>query len=204
MELSPDNAALIVIDMQKSFCEPDGKVAAMGLDTSACAAAIRPCGEVISAARKARLPIIFTRYVYTPDYSDGGVMVQHKMPGLAEHRALVAGTADAEIVDELAPQSGDIVIDKNRPSSFYGTQLDEILERQGIKQLVVCGVTTNCCVETTVRDASQRDLEVFVVGEACGELDEERHNVALRAMDMLFADVISIDQMRVALEKAAA
>ena len=163
MNLNPQQAALIVIDMQNSFCKPDGKVAAMGLDTTACGAAIEPCARVIDLARDAGLPVIFTRYVYTTDYSDGGVMVRHKMPGLAEHSALQAGSIDAAIVSELVVSDSDVVIDKNRPSAFYGTALDDILKSRDIKQLVVCGVTTNCCVETTVRDASQRDLETFVV-----------------------------------------
>ena len=202
MKIEPEKAALIVIDMQKSFCEPEGKVAAIGLDTSACALAITPCAKVTEIARAAGLPVIFTRYVYAADYSDGGVMVEHKMPGLAEHKALIAGSDDAAIVAQLAVQDDDVVIDKNRPSAFFGTDFDDILKERGITQLVVCGVTTNCCVETTVRDASQRDIEVFVVGEACAELDQERHDVSLRAMDMLFADVISIAQLETALSPA--
>lgn len=126
-------------------------------------------------------------------------MVQHKMPGLAEHGDLIIGSADAEIVAELAPHDQDIVIDKKRPSAFYGTRLDLLLKELGAEQLIVCGVTTNCCVETTARDASQRDMQVFVVGEACGELEEERHTVTLRAMDMLFADIITLDELTAAL-----
>ncbi|MEM8816453.1 MAG: cysteine hydrolase [Pseudomonadota bacterium] len=200
MQLEPSKAALIVVDMQVSFCKAEGKVAEIGLDTSQCQAAIGPCSEVLAIAREAGLPVIFTRYVYEPDYADGGVMVEHLLPELQQVSALKAGSADAEIVPELVVDSGDVVIDKNRPSSFYNTNLDEILDRLDRKQLVVCGVTTNCCVESTVRDASHRDLHVFVVGDACGELDEERHRVSLTTMDMLFADVISIDELR----KAAA
>ena len=202
MNLDPKRAALIVIDMQNSFCKPDGKVSVMGLDTTACGAAIKPCVKVLDLARAAGLPVIFTRYVYATDYSDGGVMVRHKMPGLAEHGALQTGSTDAAIVWELAVMPDDIVIDKNRPSAFYGTALDDIFELRDISQLVVCGVTTNCCVETTVRDASQRDIETFVVADACGELDQERHDVSLRAMDMLFADVISVADLRQALSKS--
>ncbi|MHA7816976.1 MAG: cysteine hydrolase family protein [Pseudohaliea sp.] len=196
MELDNDNAALVVIDMQVSFCKPEGKVAAIGLDTSACQAAITPCAEVLEAARQAGLPIFFTRYVYADDYADGGVMIEHLMPELAEVNALQAGSADAEIVPELAPLAGEQVIDKNRPSAFYGTDFASRLAAAGAEQLVVCGVTTNCCVESTVRDASHRDMQVFVVADGCAELDPERHAVSLRTMDMLFADVISIDAFR--------
>jgi ureidoacrylate peracid hydrolase len=199
MELDRNRAALIVIDMQNSFCKPDGKVAAIGLDTSACQAAITPCAEVLDAARGAGLPVVFTRYVYESDYSDGGVMIDHLLPELAEVHALKAGSDDAAIVAELAPRADEHVVDKNRPSAFYNTRLDEWLSDAGREQLIVCGVTTNCCVESTVRDASHRDMQVFVIADACAELDEERHAVSLKTMDMLFADVIDIEQLRQAL-----
>jgi ureidoacrylate peracid hydrolase len=198
MQFDPSKASLIVIDMQNSFCKPEGRVAAIGLDTSQCAAAIEPCAQVVASARAAGMPVIYTRYVYEPDYADGGVMVQHMMPELAECQALKAGSEDAEIVPELSPTADDIVIDKNRPSSFYGTRLDSVLAEIGRPQLLVCGVTTNCCVESTVRDASHRDMQVFVVGDACGELDEERHRVSLRTMGMLFGDIISVSDVAAA------
>lgn len=196
MQLSKDKAALIVIDMQNSFCKADGLVAATGLDTSACQAAIEPCKEVLDAARAAGMPIVFTRYVYQSDYSDGGVMIEHLMPQLAEVSALQRGSADADVVPELKPVAGEHVIDKNRPSAFYQTTLEELLKGLGCSQLAVCGVTTNCCVESTVRDASHRDLQVFVIEDACAELDPERHAVSLRTMDMLFADVIGLETFR--------
>ena len=196
MQLDPSNAVLVVIDMQKSFCKPDGKVPEIGLDTSRCQSAIEPCAEVLALARGAGMPVIFTRYVYAPDYADGGVLVDKIMPELAQVKALRRGTDDIEIVPELEIRDGDTVIDKNRPSAFFNTGLDQVLASMGRSQLVVCGVTTNCCVESTVRDASHRDLEVFVVGDACAELDDERHRVSLTSMGMLFADVIGIDDLR--------
>lgn len=199
MELNRQKAALIVIDMQVSFCRPEGKVAAIGLDTTACQNAIAPCSEVLEAARAAGMPVFFTRYVYEGDYADGGVIIDHLMPELAEVNALKAGSEDAEIVPELAPLEGEQVIDKNRPSAFFHTELESLLANAGCEQLVVCGVTTNCCVESTVRDASHRDMQVFVIEDACAELDAERHAVSLRSMDMLFADVISLEKMRQAL-----
>lgn len=199
MQLDKDNAALIVIDMQNSFCKADGKVADIGLDTTACQAVISPCSDVLSIARGAAIPIIFTRYVYAPDYADGGVMIEHLMPQLKDVEALQTGSSDADIVPELTPASGEHIIDKNRPSAFYGTRLDELLATLDRRQLLVCGVTTNCCVESTVRDASHRDMQVFVVGDACAELDAQRHAVSLQTMDMLFADVIAVEGCRTAL-----
>jgi ureidoacrylate peracid hydrolase len=199
MQIDRNKAALIVIDMQNSFCKPDGLVAAIGLDTSACQAAIAPCAETLETARAAGIPVFFTRYVYEDDYADGGVIIDHLMPELAEVNALKKGSVDADIVPELTPRDGEAIIDKNRPSAFFGTDLAERLEAAGRTQLIVCGVTTNCCVESTVRDASHRDLEVFVVADATGELDAERHAVALRSMGMLFGDVIDMETYRRAL-----
>jgi ureidoacrylate peracid hydrolase len=196
MQLSKDRAALVVIDMQNSFCKAAGQVAAIGLDTSACQAVIPHCAAVLDTARAAGIPIFFTRYVYQTDYSDGGVMVDHIMPELAQVNALKAGSEDAEIVPELTPRDGERIIDKNRPSAFYKTDFEAQLADAGCDQLVVCGVTTNCCVESTVRDASHRDMQVFVIEDACAELDAERHTVSLRTMDMLFADVINEESFR--------
>lgn len=199
MDLDRNRAAMIIIDMQNSFCRPDGRVAAIGLDTSACQAVIGACQEVLGLGRAAALPVIFTRYVYRPDYADGGVMVKHIMPELEGYAALQLGSDDADIVSELAPAPEEIIVDKNRPSAFFNTDLEAILTRLGRDQLIVCGVTTNCCVESTVRDASHRDLQVFVVQDACAELEEERHTVSLRTMDMLFADVIDTATLKQAL-----
>jgi len=200
MELNKHKAALIVIDMQVSFCKPEGRVAAIGLDTAACQAVVGPCAEVLQAARAVDMPVFFTRYVYQKDYADGGVMINHLMPELAEVNALKAGSKDADIVPELMPRAGEQVIDKNRPSAFFDTELESLLADAACKQLVVCGVTTNCCVESTVRDASHRDMQVFVIEDACAELDPERHVASLKTMDMLFADIISLDALRKALQ----
>lgn len=190
-----DKCALVVVDMQNGFCFKGGSCDRIGLPVERLETAIEPCRRLIAAARRAGVPVIFTRYVYRPDFRDGGVLVEELMPALREHRALVAGTADAEIVPALAPQPGDYVLEKNRPSSFYATPLETWLNGLGTEELVVCGVTTNCCVETTVRDASQRDYRTFVVEDAVAEFDEERHRVALRSMGMLFAHVVQLEQV---------
>jgi ureidoacrylate peracid hydrolase len=171
MLLQSDGTALIVVDMQNGFCHPEGSFAKLGLDVSMTNAAIGGCRRLIEAARNAAVPIVFTRYVYRPDYRDGGVLVHELMPALKDANSLAAGTWDAEIVEELAPASEDFVVDKNRYSAFYGSGLEPILTSLSIGSVVICGVTTNMCVETTARDASQRDYRTFVVSDATGELD---------------------------------
>lgn len=196
MQLTTDRTALIVVDMQNGFCKQEGSLAARRkLDISGLASAIPGCVRLVAAARAAGVPVIFTRFVYRADFRDGGVLIEHFQPWLAEVNALVEGTWDMEIIDELQPVGDEYVIDKNRCSSFYGTRLEPILTSLGISSLVIAGVTTNMCVETTVRDASQRDYEVFVVTDACGELEEERHRVALNAMGFAFAKLATVDEV---------
>jgi ureidoacrylate peracid hydrolase len=187
--------ALIVVDMQNAFCTDGGSCAKIGLDVSMLKAAIEPCGRLIAGARAAGVPVIYTRYMFRPDYADGGVLVKYLLPALGESGHLAAGTMDIEVVDEISPQDGDYIVDKNRPSSFYATGLEPMLNGLETDSLVVCGVTTNCCVETTVRDASQRDYKTFVVTDATGELEQERHDFAINTMAFLFAEAVTVDDV---------
>jgi len=189
------NVALLVIDMQNGFCSDNGSVNDIGLPAKRLQPAISPCVKLVAAARDAEVPIIFTRYGYRSDYRDGGLMVHELIPDLKNGKTLIANTWDTDILDELAPRETDFVVDKNRPSSFYGTSLDGILKNLAIENLVVCGVTTNCCVETTVRDASQRDYRTFVVRDAVAEYEDDRHEVALKSIDMLFGHVVESDSI---------
>jgi ureidoacrylate peracid hydrolase len=192
--ISTDRCALIVVDMQNGFCHPRGSFGNLGLDVTMTNAAIGGCRRLVDAAHEHDVPVIFTRYVYRADYADGGVLVQEILPALAEVKSLAAGTWDADIVDELHPAERDFVIDKNRYSAFYGTGLEPILTSLMVDTLVICGVTTNMCVETTARDASQRDYRVFVAGDACGELDKDRHDMALATLGFGFGWVVDSDE----------
>lgn len=173
------DTALVVIDMQNGFCHPDGSFASIGLDVTLPKAAAKGCATLVEAARAAGVPVIWTRYVYRPDYSDGGLLVTDLLPAIKDIRSLEDGTWDAEILEELVPADDEQIIDKNRYSAFYGTRLEPVLTSRGIRNLVLCGVTTNMCVETTARDASQRDYRTVVVGDASAEFDPARHEHAL-------------------------
>jgi ureidoacrylate peracid hydrolase len=189
-------SALIVVDMQNGFVHERGSCARSGFPVSALAGSVAPCRAAIDAARKAGVPIVFTRYTYRADFKDGGFMLREKFPMLADANALVAGSWDQALLDELGAQPGDFVIDKNRPSSFHGTPLDSYLKGLGVEEVVVCGVTTNCCVETTVRDAAQRDFRTFVLSDAVAEWDDERQQGALKTMGLLFAHLLTTAQLR--------
>jgi ureidoacrylate peracid hydrolase len=185
-----ERPALLVIDMQNGFCHPAGSVARGGAWIDDCQATIGPIASLLGVARRAKVPVIFTRFVYRADYADGGILVSELRPHLKERRSLVQGEWDAEIVSELTPLSDEFVVDKNRFSAFYATSLESILRGLDVRTLIVCGVTTNMCVESTVRDAGQRDYRVYVVRDAVGELDRARHEHALCAMAFGFAHVL--------------
>ncbi len=189
-----DRTALIVVDMQNGFCR-DGGSSDKIFTIDQCKAAIGPCVKLIRAARSVKVPIIYTRIVWRADYRDGGVLTDELIPALKEIQCCAEGSWDAELIDEMDPQPEDFIIDKNRYSAFYGTPLGSILSSMDIRHLVVCGVTTNICVETTVRDAAQRDFRVFVPRDATGEVAPERHEWALTTIDTRFGWVIDSDDV---------
>jgi nicotinamidase-related amidase len=195
MDPTPGRTALLIVDMQNAFCRDDGSFAKLGFDVSLLKAAIGPCRRLAAAAHQANVPVIFTRLRYAADYRDGGIAIRYMTPEFVEARCLAAGTWDIEIVDELEPSPGDHVVDKNRFSAFYAESFERLLGEAGIDSLVVCGVTTNCCVESTVRDAFQRNYKAFVVSDAVGELEPRRHELALQTMRFLFAEVVTIDDI---------
>lgn len=199
MTLTAESTALLVIDMQNGFLDANGSMAKIGMPYEQLVPAIDGTRRLIDAARAADVPIIYTRYSYLSGFADGGILAYELMPAMRDVDALLAGTWDADVVDALAPQPGDLVIDKSRPSSFYGTQLEPILTSLGVRNLIMCGVTTNICVETTARDAGQRDYHVHVVGDACAEYDPARHDHALNTIGFTFGWTNTVDEVVAAL-----
>ncbi len=198
MTLSTEGTALLVIDMQNGFLDAQGSMARIGMPHEALTAALPGCERLVALAREAGVPVIYTRYVYQPGYADGGLLPNEKVPEMTEAEALLVGTWDAEITPSLTPAAGDVVIDKSRPSAFYGTQLEPVLTSQGIRTLVMCGVTTNICVETSARDAGQRDYRVHVVTDAVAEYDQVRNDVALGTIGFAFGWLASVDDVAAA------
>ena len=195
MSVTKERTALLVVDMQNGFLDASGSMARIGMPHEALVPAIAGCERLVDGARRAGVPVIFTRYVYQPGYPDGGLLPTEKVPQMTEVQSLVVGTWDAEIVPALQPAEGEVVIDKSRPSSFYGTQLEPVLTSQDIRSLVICGVTTNICVETTARDAGQRDYRVHVVSDAVAEYDQTRHEVALGTIGFAFGWLATTDEV---------
>lgn len=190
MRFRRSEAALLLVDLQRGFLHPEGFVAAQGRDVSECAAAAGHCYALARIARDAGMPVIWTRHILRPDHADAGLLTTELRPRLGKIGALARGTADVEIPAEAAVQPGDFVLDKPRYSAFFGTSLDMLLAARGVRTLMVGGVTTSMCVESSVRDAAQRDIRTFVVREAVADFDTARHAASLAAMAFGFARII--------------
>jgi ureidoacrylate peracid hydrolase len=192
VDVPADRVALIVVDMQNAFTFQEGVLGQRGLDMSRFADAVPGCRALMDAAHATGALVVLTRYVHLPDNADGqpGRGLDRYLPPRPDH--LAHGTWDIEIDDRLAPSDGDIVIDKSRPSSFYGTRLEPLLTARKIRSVVICGVTTNICVETTAREASQRGYDTYVVEDAVAEFEQSRHDHALYTVAFAFGTVATV------------
>ncbi len=190
MKLARNACALLLVDLQRAFCDDRGSMAEHGHDIGRLRRAVYVSHRLAGAARKAGVPVAWTRMMFRPDYADGGLLVGELRPDLARIRALRAGTPDAELAPGADRDEDEPVFDRTRFSALLGTHLEDWLRAAGIDTVVVGGVTTSLAVESTVRDLGQRDFKVFVVREACGDLDDAAHEAALAAMNSGFARVV--------------
>ena len=179
--------ALIVIDMQRDFLEPGGFGETLGNDVSLLGAAVAPCKAVLDAARAAGLLVIHTREGHRPDLSDAPkAKVERGHPSMRigapgpMGRILIRGEPGHDIISELYPLAGEPVIDKPGKGAFYATDLDALLRNFGIQHLLVCGVTTEVCVNTTVREANDRGYDCLVLEDCVGSYFPEFQQAALK------------------------
>jgi nicotinamidase-related amidase len=181
-----DRTALIIIDMQRDFLEPGGFGAALGNDVSRLEAAVGPIRAVLDASRAAGLLVIHTREGHRPDLSDAPPhKVERGDPAMRigargpMGRILVRGEPGHDIIPELYPAADEPVIDKPGKGAFYQTDLELMLKNRGIQTLLVCGVTTEVCVNTTVREANDRGFRCIVLSDCCASYFPEFHAAGL-------------------------
>ena len=178
----PESTALIVIDMQRDFLLPGGFGESLGNDVSQLRRTIAPLSAFLARWRAAGLPVIHTREGHLPDLSDCPP-AKLARGGIGERgafgRILIRGEYGHDLIDELQPVDGEAVVDKPGKGAFYATELAEILEKGGIKSLLVAGVTTEVCVHTTVREANDRGYECLVLADCVGSYFPEFQRVGL-------------------------
>jgi nicotinamidase-related amidase len=201
--------ALVIIDMQRDFLEPGGFGETLGNDVSRLAAAVEPCRAVLAAARRRGLLVIHTREGHRPDLSDAPpAKVERGVPSLRigapgpMGRILIRGEPGHDIIPALYPAPGEPVIDKPGKGAFYQTELELMLRNRGIETLLVCGVTTEVCVNTTVREANDRGYRCIVLADCCGSYFPEFHAAGLamiKAQGGIFGWVSSSKEVLAAL-----
>ena len=210
--LTRGELALVLIDMQRDFLDPQGYLAGMGYDLRGVRAAIQPARRLLAAARGAGLCIIHTRQGYRADLAE---VPAHKLARIEAGqsaigtpgplgRFLIRGEPGFQIIPELTPAPGEFVIDKTANSAFWGTDLAAILAARGIRALILAGVTTDVCVHCTLREANDRGFECLLARDACGSGDAEAHRAALHMVtveDGVFGALADVDAIVTALDR---
>ena len=187
IDLDWSTTALLIIDMQRDFMEPGGFGETLGNDVWQLASAVKPIAAVLQAARDTGMLVVHTREGHLPDLSDAPpAKVERGAPSKRigdpgpMGRILIRGEAGHDIIPELYPLDSEIVIDKPGKGAFYATELGDVLQKYGIENLLVCGVTTEVCVNTTVREANDRGYRCVVLADGCASYFPEFHEMGLK------------------------
>jgi len=211
--------AVIVVDMENDFGSKGGMFDLAGIDISMIQKALGPTAKVLAAARSANIKVVYLKMGFRPDLSDLGapdsvnrtrhLQIMHvgktvEAPDGSTSRILIRDNWGTEIVPQLKPQAGDVVMYKTRFSGFYQTDLDNVLKRLGIKHLIFTGCTTSVCVDSTIRDAMFRDYQPVLLADCTGEpigygLPRSNHEASLLTIEVLLGWVSSSDEFTKAL-----
>jgi ureidoacrylate peracid hydrolase len=195
--IEPSRTALLIIDMQVDFASPSGAVGVGGTDLGDVPAALAAASRLAQAAREAGVRVVFV-HLETREETDSAAWAERiRRRGGLPGKALAlcrAGTPGADFCGPH-PAEGDLAIAKSRYSAFFGTDLNARLKARGIDTLVVCGLTTDCCVDCTVRDAFHLDYHVILAADACAAYDSRLHGAALQSLETNFAILAAADDV---------
>jgi len=199
-QVAPAHTALVMVDLQNDFVHPDGWVAKQQvpgfLGDTGIAEVVERSRELLAAARRADVLRVFVRMLGDDRYLSGPWKALYaRNHGHVRPPCVYEGTWGADWLDGLGPDGGDreMVVDKHRYSAFIGTRLDLVLRSHGVRTIVVCGVATSGCVESTIRDGFMCDYYTVIAGDACGDYETARHEATLSKMGLSFGTVVAAD-----------
>lgn len=203
--IAPARTALVIIDMQVDFAAPEGRLGQWGVDLSTVPPALAKAEALAAAARKAGAPVVFVGLFTRPETDSGAWRERMRRRGGDPDSDSGLCRADEVGSDWYGPKPlpGEAVVEKARYSGFHDAPLDGVLKGLGVDTLVVAGLTTECCVDCTVRDAFHLDYHVFLASDACAAYEPEVHAASLKALELNCAILVETDQVITAWEEAA-
>ena len=196
MFIEKEKLALLVIDMQNAFLSPESPIIKnRGEDNAKYLSIIPNINELANVCRNHDIPVIWVRHAYLKDYADGGIMINELFPQDREDQIWLDGTFSAEIYKEMEQKEGDFHIRKARYSAFYATNLEQLLRNMGVNSLIITGIHTNCCCESTTRDAQFRDFRVYFTSDGTATSEEDLHQATLTNVSINFGRVKTVAEM---------
>lgn len=202
--IAPRRTALVLIDMQVDFASPDGVLAGYGIDMSGVPAVLAKSQALTAAARAAGVPVIFVGLFTSPE-TDSPAWKERMLRRGGDPDSDSALCRIGEVGSEFygpQPLPGEMILEKARYSAFVGTDFDARLKAMGVDTLVVAGLTTECCIDCTVRDAFHLDYHVFIPVDACGAYEDDIHQAALKSLELNCAILTDSEQVGSVWEKA--
>lgn len=199
--IAPNRTALVIVDMQVDFGSPQGEMARRGADVSACQVAVKKAETLVDAARAAGVAVVFVRLLTHPG-GENRIMRESKgRQGDDEPDLCTEGTHGADFIGPQ-PQAGEAVFSKNHFSAFARTGLADQLHAQGVDTLILAGLTTDCCVQSSAWDAFERDFHIFIAEDACAAYEDDLHGPILKALQQSAAIAVPVADLAAAWKKA--
>lgn len=198
--IAPGRTAVVVVDIQVDFASPEGALGLAGLDMGVVAPAVAASERLVDLARRAGAPVVFVGLRTSAALDSPAWRERSRRRGSApsEDNAICRiGQHGSDFVGPT-PQPGELVIDKIRYSGFFGTNLHSGLKALGVDTLLVCGLTTECCIDSTVRDAFHLDYHVFIPTDACAAYEPEVHEASLKNLELNCAILVTVDEVEAA------